>query len=447
MKGKILILWKYLQTRYRPSFRSREQLCNWQHHQVIRFLQAILPHSAFYQQLYQGSSLDNWHQFPIMDKKKMMDNFDRLNTVGILKQEAFEMALKAEETRDFTPTIRGVTIGLSSGTSGNRGIFLVSPEERLRWAGVMLAKVLPTSIFVKQRVAFFLRANSNLYTSIEKGRIQFSFFDLLSPLEDHIESLQQFQPTILVGPPSMLRFLAEAQKRNQLSIQPRKIISVAEVLDPLDQQIISQVFQQIVHQVYQSTEGFLATTCSYGTLHMNEDLLVVQKEVMDEKLGKFIPIITDFSRFTQPIIRYRLDDILTEKKSPCPCGSPFLAIEQIEGRCDDLFYLPSLASSKLVSIFPDFIRRAIITTDDHIEEYLIIQHDPNHLEVSLKAAEGEQDSIQKAVFTSLQKLFHQLGCQMPTILFTPYTLRPSDKKLRRVERRFSVKEEHDQRVK
>jgi hypothetical protein len=36
-----------------------------------------------------------------------------------------------------------LTVGLSSGTSGNRGVFLVSRAERLRWAGILLGRALP----------------------------------------------------------------------------------------------------------------------------------------------------------------------------------------------------------------------------------------------------------------------------------------------------------------
>jgi putative adenylate-forming enzyme len=437
---KITILKEYLRTRYRPRFQSREQLEAWQQKKVEKLWNYVLPRSPFYREYYQGFSVQEWKKLPLINKKIMMEQFDRLNTVGISQAEALQVALKAEETRDFSPKIGEITVGLSSGTSGHRGIFLVSKEERLRWAGAMLAKVLPTSLLSKHRVAFFLRANSNLYTSVKQGKIQFKYFDLMRPVEEHLTVLTSWKPTILVAPPSMLRFLAEAQQQGDLSIHPQKIISVAEVLDPIDQQRISEVFDQVVHQVYQCTEGFLATTCPYGTLHLNEDIVIIQKDVLDPALGKFAPIVTDFSRYTQPIIRYRLDDILTEKKDPCPCGSVYLAIEQIEGRCDDMFYLPSSTSDKLIPVFPDFIRRAIIAARAPIEEYLVIQHEPNLLEISLQIKGEDLAATQAAVTQSFQHVLQQLGCQQPELTFTPYTRKPSAVKLRRVERKCLIEQ-------
>lgn len=365
MKGIPTILWSYLRTKYGGRFRNREQLLAWQDKKVRNFLTHILPKSQFYRTYYKGLDICHWQQFPIIDKPIMMANFDHLNTVGIKKADAFAIAVEAEQTRNFMATIGNVTVGLSSGTSGNRGLFLVNQQEQYTWAGTILAKALPQSILTQQRIAFFLRANSNLYQTVARRRIQFEYFDLFYRLDKHIERLNQYAPTILVAPPSMLRLLADKQATADLSIAPIKIVSVAEVLDHLDEVYIGQVFGQTVHQVYQCLEGFLATTCAYGTLHLNEDIVAIQKEYLDKDAGKFMPVITDFNRISQPIIRYRLDDILTERKTPCACGSLLTAIESIEGRCDDIFYLVS-QTGDMVLVFPDFIRRAIITSSEHI---------------------------------------------------------------------------------
>lgn len=432
------ILWQYLQTKYRQPFRTREELESWQNKKVETFLSKILPLSPFYREYYNDYSIQDWRDFPTIDKHTMMEHFDQLNTAGIRKEHAFALALQAEESRDFKPTIHNITIGLSSGTSGNRGLFLVSNRERYCWAGVMLAKLLPRSLFQPHRTALFLRANSNLYMSVQHGRIQFRFFDLIKPIESHLKPLIEYQPTILVAPPSLLRFLAEEKKFGKLSIQPEKIISVAEVLEPLDRKVIEDAFDQTIHQIYQCTEGFLAATCEHGTLHINEDILVIQKEYIDKNAGKFSPIITDFNRTTQPILRYRLNDILVAKKDPCPCGSPLMAIQSIEGRCDDIFALPAINQRKYIKVFPDFIRNAIISAHPAIQEYFVIQHSTNQLEISLRSPDGMADETSRAVVQSIRKLCQKMQCRVPDVLFTPYHHKPNSKKLRRIQRTFPL---------
>jgi len=434
----ILLLKQYALTKWNAQrWKSREDLEAWQNARVRAFLEKNRRRSPFYARLFEGLPLDNWREWPTIDKTAMMDAFDELNTVGITKDEALQAALQAERERDFTPELNGVTVGLSSGTSGNRGLFIVSAEERAAWAGAALAKALPGSLLRKHRIAFFLRADSNLYQTVQSRRIRFSFFDMIRPVPEHIEQLGRLQPTLLIAPPSMLRLLAEAKQRGELAIVPDKIISVAEVLEPVDRQVIELAFGTRVHQIYQCTEGFLGATCEHGTLHLNEDIAVIQREYVDAERRTFMPVITDFSRTSQPIIRYRLNDLLTLREEPCPCGSVFTAVESVSGRTDDLFFGRSMDGGRDVPVFPDFIRRAVMMASDGIAEYKVIQRDRERLEVSVRTKEGVPD-VTGPLRRELAGIFAQHGCRPPEIAFTPYSFLPGLTKLRRIERAYAV---------
>jgi putative adenylate-forming enzyme len=438
MKDTLTILWHYLLTKYIRRFNRRDELLAWQDRQVRNFLAEILPKSKFYRDYYQELDIREWQQFPIIDKSIMMANFDDLNTVGIKKHTAFELAIAAETTRNFSSTLDGYTVGLSSGTSGNRGLFIVSQQEQQAWAGTILAKALPKSILTPQRIAFFLRANSNLYETVSRQRIQFNYFDLFDPVENHIDRLNQIAPTILVAPPSMLRLLADARSNGTLNIIPNDIFSVAEVLDPLDEIYIRDRFNSTIHQLYQCTEGFLGSTCKHGTLHLNEDILAIQKDYIDRDAGKFMPIITDFNRRTQPIIRYRLNDILTERQTPCPCGSILTALVSIEGREDDIFWLSAQTGARSIPIFPDFIRRAIIIASNDIQEYQAVQKSSDSIEIYLKVPAESRESIEQQVDISLRDLFTRSHCQIPQIHYQEYLPKTNlHQKLRRIQREFN----------
>ncbi|MFV2045736.1 F390 synthetase-related protein [Metabacillus sp. YM-086] len=431
--NKLLLLKQYFLTKYGRRFTSREKLLAFHDKKMKKHIKNVLKHSTFYKKLYQDERYHHdWTSLPIITKSDMMDSFNELNTVGIKKEKAFQLAFDAEETRDFSPRIGNVSIGLSSGTSGNRGLFLVSNREEAMWAGTVLAKMLPSSIFREHRVAFFLRANSNLYESTESGKISFHYFDLLDSFPKHIERLNQLKPSIIIAPPSMLRMIATWKHKQIISISPEKIISVAEVLEDLDRTYIEHIFQQTLHQVYQATEGFLAATCSFGVLHMNEDIIAVQKEYLNKEKGIFVPIISDFTRKTQPIIRYRLNDILIEKKTACPCGSHFLALERIDGRCDDLFYGKKLLTNEEICLFPDFIRKSIMIASDQILEYKVMQREFNLIEIKLKV-ESDEEVVKELVLAELQKLWKHEQLLIPQFHFTPYDIVTSDRKLKRIE--------------
>ncbi len=412
MFKKLKILLAFLRTRH---FNDEKALRAFQAKKLETLLGGL--NSRFYPH---SKNIDD---FPIISKKIFMENFERINAYGISSDAAFEAALRAEKSRDFSQKIKGVTVGLSSGTSGSRGLFLVSEEESAQWAGYILRRMLPRPYLQRHRIAFFLRANSNLYESLNSRLIAFSFFDLEKPLEEHIDTLNAFAPTLLIAPAQVLRLLAG---HPSLTIAPKRIISVAEVLESDDERIIEKRFAQKVHQVYQCTEGFLAHTCEHGTLHLNEDLIWFEKAWLDEEHQRFSPIITDFNRKTQPIIRYRLDDVLILKKELCPCGSAFTALEKIEGRCDDILHMRDTQGKEYL-LFPDFISRALISMDEPLEEYeVIFKEGVIHLYIA-------PFSLHVKVNEALNALYKQHDLEAPQHLFYPYVPKPLEKKRRRIQ--------------
>ncbi|WP_416297858.1 F390 synthetase-related protein [Paenibacillus illinoisensis] len=430
------IVYHYALARGLRKWKSRKELERWQERQILRHIERVRVQSPFYREWWGDAETSAWRSFPIIDKRIMMKHFDQLNTVGISKNEAMTLAGESEDTRDFKPSVQGITVGLSSGTSGNRGLFLVSEREQDAWTGTVLAKLLPGGLWKPARIAFFLRANSNLYESVQRGKLQFQYFDLLEPVHTLIERMEEYRPTVWVAPPSMLRMLADAYQAGSLTVTPEKIISVAEVLDPLDRKVLERVFGQTIHQVYQCTEGFLGATCRLGTLHLNEDIVHIEKEFIDPASRRFVPIITDFSRTSQPIIRYRLNDILTEAAAPCDCGSPFTAIERIEGRCDDTLYFSHRHTGEEVPVFPDFITRAVIAASSDLEHYRVVQRRDGSLEIALRLGKDSDDLewVKSEVQRQLLKLGERLECTVPQTDYVPYTFEPGMTKLRRVER-------------
>jgi len=244
-----------------------------------------------------------------------------------------------------------------------------------------------------------MRANSNLYDSVKSKLLNFQFYDILKPISEHISNLIIQNPTILVAQPSILIDLATLKETGKLNIQPKKIISIAEVLYPEDKIRLEKIFGQIIHQVYQCTEGLLAVSCRFGTLHFNEDFLEIEKKYIDNDHKRFHPVITDLLRVSQPIIRYELNDIILEKNS-CLCGSKNLAIEMIEGRSDDILEFTNLSGST-VKLYPDFIRRAIIMADESIHDYSMVQIKAKELSLFIDNEDNVYAHAEKAVYELL----------------------------------------------
>lgn len=428
MLSKLMILKYYLKYRYLLNFKSRKQIEKFQEKQIGKSIDFAKMNSEFFSELYNNHT--DFETLPHIDKQTMMDNFDRFNTLKLSKDEVLSLAIESEKSRDFTPKIGNISVGLSSGTSGHRGVFLVSEKEKNMWAGAVLAKLLPKGLFSKTRIAFFLRANNNLYESVNTKTISLQYFDMLQKTSSHLESLNMLQADILIAPPQVLIELAKLRHDSKLQYSPGKIISCAEVLQDEDASFIKKCFNiNIVHQIYQCTEGFLAHTCDAGTIHINEDIVKIEKEYLSE--GRFVPIITDFTRRSQPIIKYRLNDILVEKKSVCSCGSPFMAIEKIEGREDDTFIFENKEKGQFITVYPDFIRR-LITYVEGILDYKVIQESYHQVLVQFNDITPKQ---KKAISSEFNRLAEIMQFDMPQIRFEGMTIE-KDKKLRRIQRQF-----------
>jgi putative adenylate-forming enzyme len=390
-----------------------------------------LPRSQFYR-AFSGKLLA---QLPIIDKTTMLNRFGDINTAGINLDEATAVALASEVSRDFTSILRGITVGLSSGTQGPRGVFLVSDQERARWAGIMMARVLPGDLMHRLligarpvKAAFFLRANSNLYTTVKSRRIDFQFYDLWHGVDIHLRKLAEQAPDILIAPARILGRLAECVERGLVKITPRRVIAVAEVLEPDDEALIQRVFGGPVHQLYQCTEGFLGYTCEQGVMHLNEEFVHVEPEWLDAEKTRFIPIVTDFSRTTQLVIRYRLNDILIVRKTPCTCGRVSVALEAVEGRCDDVLWLSQTVGGELVPVYPDMVRHAVASAARALPDYRIEQHG---MKLNIAVADGQVQSYD-ALVVAIRELFIRQNFVPPLFNFTPFVETDSHVKRRRI---------------
>ena len=175
------------------------------------------------------------------------------------RDQALEMAIRGEQTRDFTEMNGEVAVGLSSGTSGHRGVFVTTEKEK-HYVGCSDSQPRcyrkENSLVI--RIAFsYERTMNSIKPLIQDALIRLEYFDIFKDSKEHLERLKDYQPTIVVAPASTLIELANYVSIQQLEIQPVKVVSVAEILEDRDAQTIAKAFQlDKVDQVYQATEGF-----------------------------------------------------------------------------------------------------------------------------------------------------------------------------------------------
>lgn len=397
---------------------TRDRIAKWQTWKLERLRRHAVAHIGFYREFGKAPL----SAFPILGKPDILRRFEAFNRLGLTAPQIWAMIDRAEPPA-------GYDVGCSTGTSGSRGLYLISDQERFVWLGTIVAKALPMSLWRPQRVAIVLPRMSRLYDAANESRLlKLLFVDLADGLQAAATALVGFKPTVVVGPPKALRWFAE----NRTPMSPQLMFSAAEVLDPPDRAVIEQHFKLKLREIYMATEGLFAVSCERGTLHLAEDVVHFEFEPVDHSTDLVRPIVTDFTRRTQVTARYRMGDILRLDRKRCACGSALRAVSEIIGRSDDVFQLPHReASLPPIMLTPDILRNAVLAADPSIDDFRIRQIEQNRIEVVLplhvSGAVGEL--AREAVIHACARA---LTSPEVTLRREPLPVR-TDLKLRRVE--------------
>ncbi|WP_208347564.1 F390 synthetase-related protein [Pseudaestuariivita rosea] len=405
----------YAQTRWTArSCRSRPALERLQQHRLDHWLNNSLPKVPYYH-----DALADLADLPIIDKAVLMQNFDQFNTAGIDAETGWAAFAGDKHVGDHI-------VGASTGTSGNRGLFVISQAERFRWLGTILAKALPGFWRQVHRIAIMLPLNTPLYASANRlPTLQLRFYDLTQPMDQWVDDLTGLDPTVIIAPPKVLRWMVD----QKVQLNPRRVFSGAEKLDDFDRDIINQYFSLKMGQIYMATEGLFAVTCEHGALHLNEDTMFFELPQVGDDPDLREMIITDFSRHVQIMARYRMNDLVRLSPDPCPCGAPTHVLAEVVGRADDCFHLPGRDGQ--VMLTPDILRNTVIDTDRSIDDFRVLQTGPQSIQVHLPPATPADvcAAVQSAMTALMAK--KQVNA---AVTVEPHTLQTSgDRKLRRVE--------------
>lgn len=180
-------------------------------------------------------------------------------------------------------------------------------------------------------------------------------------------------------------------------------------------------------------------------------------ELEDAGGGLVSPIITDFSRTTQIMLRYRMNDLLRmadgADRHLCPCGSPLRVVDEVVGRMDDVFHLDARGGAEkgrekgVVEIMPDVLRNTMVDCDRRIEDFRIVQTASDAVTLRLDASVPAH--VEPRLRERFAALFARHGCAVDlTVQFAhlepPRHGKLRHGKLRRVERRHPIIERaHD----
>jgi putative adenylate-forming enzyme len=391
-----------------------DDLKKYQEKQLKKLIEYSIDHSEFYRREYDGfemNSMEDFHRLPVINKKIMMDNFTDLNTCGLDLDDVMDYAVNKEVKRDFLGYYKDeYVVGLSSGTSGNKGIYVTPKAMTRRLPFVFLARSGIPLKLLPFRILFLLRVFSQGFDDIKAPMVSLKYLSTMTPIDDIIDSINDLKINILMAPPSLVRLLLP--RRDDIRVPIKLIMTYAEVMEEEEKDRFKEVFHTDVIEIYQASEGQIASACKCGNLHINEDLVFV--ELYDDKgravneAGKVATrmVVTNLVNYAQPLIRYEMNDmvILGHK---CPCGSSFRVIKKILGRNDDVVYLKN-RQGNIQHIFPDLISRWIITSSDNIREFRVLESLYDSLDITVDLFDYNSEAVERTVSLLKERMEREL---------------------------------------
>lgn len=331
--------------------------------------------SPFYRHRYRQvpSRLEKISDLPVLDKPTLMSHFDDWVTDPEVTLEDLQTDFLARQECVGQLYLGHYLAMTTSGTTGEPAILL---QDRLSWrvyniVGRTRPQPLVGRIDLRTLARRGIRTAALFATGGHFGAVTFAerarrltplladrtrVLSVLRPVDELVAELNEFQPTLLSGYPSVFVLLAAEQRAGRLRIEPVHILCAGELFTPAMREAVSGAFGCPVTEGYAATEvPALAIECTHGFLHVNSDWYILEPVDSDRRpvppgVQSDSVLVTNLANHIQPIIRYDLGDRVLLQPHSCACGSPFPVVA-VEGRTNDVLSFED-ANHQVVRILP-----------------------------------------------------------------------------------------------
>jgi phenylacetate-CoA ligase len=230
--------------------------------------------------------------------------------------------------------------------------------------------------------------------------IPVSVFD---DVDKQIPIIERLKADVLDGYASSLLLLAKrVDEKGVGTINPRFLISGADLIDAYSRKYVERVFDAPFYDQYGCAElERLAWQCeAKNGYHIDADSIIMEfvddvgEEVAPGETGEIV--CTSLFNYAMPFIRYAVGDVgkASEEKT-CSCGRTFPLMKIVEGRKDSVVVLPDgramssfafLAAMYQLSFYKDIDQFRVIQKKDDLFQFLIKM---NNSSFDGKSAENE----------------------------------------------------------
>lgn len=327
---------------------------------LTTLLRHARDHSPWHAERLRGIPIDhlsraNLDALPTMTKSDLMDCWDDVVTVPDITLARARAHLNAVRSTRFSLLDERYVVAESSGSTGEPGVVLWDADDLL----VATAKS-DRYFLAGHREAFGLAQTPKIawIYSMSSVHLSYAMTQLTGglspnahvlppsgPIARLADRLNDIQPDIVSGIPSVIYELALQARSLGLHIKPSRMYTTGEMLTEEMRDTIRDSFSIDIQQSYSATE---CPSMALQSDPAGREMLVVDDKVILEPVdakGRIVPpgtpcdkvLMTNLLNMATPLIRYELTDRMTFLDSIDPPGPRRIRINEIHGRYRDLF--------------------------------------------------------------------------------------------------------------
>ena len=134
-------------------------------------------------------------------------------------------------------------------------------------------------------------------------------------------------------------------------------------------------------------------------------------------------LVTNLANRVQPLIRLEVCDAVTLSATTCGCGRTLRRLERVEGRAEDIIWLPG-ADGRPVAVVP--MQFSVVARDRDVVEFQVAQEGARLvvLVVGRGAASGVEERVRAGVAERLHALGRPETSRSTCAAATPSSARP-----------------------
>ena len=337
---------------------------------------------------------------------------DDLNKIPVFKKAD----LRKNSTADLISKkeeIKTLTKNTSGGSTGEPfSIYINKKEDAWRKAIYLRANIScgqkPRDSWVAVIAPQYQKTSNSLQKTL--GLFYRRIVPIILDKEIRYKAVEEINPAILDGYPSVLHLIAKQQNQAKKTIQPRLIFGSGELITQNQIDFIEKTFEVPYFDQYGCTEiDRSAWQCKQQKgYHMDMDSVITQfvdkngEEVSSGEKGEIV--YTSLFNFAFPIIRYNIEDVGIPMKSQCLCGIKLPMMKVIEGRTNDNLIFPN---NQIFTPLRFIELLGVFNLEKEIEQYQIIQEKKNLLRIILKKTGPtvNENKIEKILRENLAIIF------------------------------------------